>query len=346
MLKVAVVILNWNGQKILNDYLPSVVKYSRQDNVGIYFVDNGSTDASLQLIKENYPSIKILDLKENHGFAGGYNLAIQHIEAEYIVLLNSDVEVTENWLQPQIDFLDANNEVAACQPKIRWSVNKDSFEYAGACGGYIDKFIYPFCRGRVMSTLEQDYGQYDTVEPIFWASGAALFIRREVFLQVGGFDTRFFAHMEEIDLCWRIWSRGHKIVVIPQSIVYHYGGATLSKSNPKKTYLNFRNNLLMAYKNLNDKRLKVVEQRRFFLDYIAILFYIVKGEFSNAKAVKRARRDYSLMKKDFDNDRKLNLSLTKQHPLGVLNKSLIWSYYFERKKKFSSFNVKDFNTIK
>lgn len=344
MLKVAVIILNWNGAELLDQFLPHALSCSNLDNVAVYVADNGSTDSSLELVMNKYPEAKLLNLKENYGFAEGYNRAITQIESEYVVLLNSDVEVTPNWLEPQIAYLDANPSVAACQPKIRWWHNKSHFEYAGACGGYIDKWMYPFCRGRIMSSLEEDNGQYDSIQPVFWASGASLFIRRKAYLEVGGLDYRFFAHMEEIDLCWRLWSRGYQVVVVPQSLVYHQGGATLNKSNPKKTYLNFRNNLLMAYKNLNTKSLKQVEQKRLVLDYIAIMFYIVKGEFSNAKAVRKARKDYQQMKADFKSDRDENLKLTIQNPEGVMNSSLIYNYYFKGKKKFSSLNTDDFNS--
>lgn len=335
MIRVAVIILNWNGAKVLKQFLPSVVKYTDLSSASIIVADNGSTDDS-KLIVSEYDSVEWLDLKDNHGFAGGYNLAIQQVEAEYIVLLNSDVEVSEGWLKPQIEYLDAHPTVAACQPKIRSWREKDKFEYAGACGGFMDKLGYPFCRGRIMSCLERDSGQYDSIIPIFWASGASLFIRRETYLKVGGLDTRFFAHMEEIDLCWRLWARGYQVVVIPEAVVYHVGGATLDYQNPQKTYLNFRNNLLMIYKNTRSNRLKQIEQKRLILDYIAILFYLLKGDLKGAKAILNARSDYKSMKHHFVTDRKNNLKLTVQEPLGVVDKSIIYQFYFKFKRHFSA----------
>lgn len=333
--KVAVVILNWNGLKMLDQFLPSVIEYSTGEEYSVYVVDNGSTDHSLDLVHEKFPAVKVLAFDENYGFAGGYNKAIKEIEAEYIVLLNSDVEVTKGWLNPMIQYLDENPSVAACQPKIRSWKNKAFFEYAGASGGFIDKYGYPFCRGRIMSSLEKDEGQYDQIIPIFWATGAALFIRRSVYLEVGGLDSRFFAHMEEIDLCWRMLSRGHQIVVIPQSLVYHVGGATLNKSNPRKTFLNFRNNLVMIYKNSPNHEIKKILQIRRILDYMAILFYIIKGELGNAKAVFRARREFSRIKSDFNLSRKENLKKSTYKLNGVYQRSIVLDYYLRGLKRFS-----------
>ena len=333
--KVAVVILNWNGLKMLDRFLPSVIEHSTGEEYSVYVVDNGSTDHSLDLVHEKFPAVKVLAFDENYGFAGGYNKAIKEIEAEYIVLLNSDVEVTKGWLNPMIQYLDENPSVAACQPKIRSWKNKAFFEYAGASGGFIDKYGYPFCRGRIMSSLEKDEGQYDQIIPIFWATGAALFIRRSVYLEVGGLDSRFFAHMEEIDLCWRMLSRGHQIVVIPQSLVYHVGGATLNKSNPRKTFLNFRNNLVMIYKNSPNHEIKKILQIRRILDYMAILFYIIKGELGNAKAVFRARREFSRIKSDFNLSRKENLKKSTYKLNGVYQRSIVLDYYLRGLKRFS-----------
>ena len=245
MMKVSVVILNWNGCDMLRTFLPSVVRYSEGEGVEVCVADNGSTDTSVSLLQQEFPSVRTIVLDQNYGFADGYNWALQQVDAEYVVLLNSDVEVTEHWLEPMIAYLDAHPEVAACQPKIRSQRQKEYFEYAGAAGGFIDKYGYPFCRGRIMGVVEKDEGQYDTVIPVFWATGAALFIRHTDYVNVGGLDGRFFAHMEEIDLCWRLRSRNREIVCVPQSIVYHVGGATLKKENPRKTFLNFRNNLVM-----------------------------------------------------------------------------------------------------
>ena len=333
--KLAVIILNWNGVEMLEQYLHSVVSFSQLEGVTVWVADNGSTDQSIQLLESEYPTVSLLKLDENYGFAEGYNRAIQAIEAEYIVLLNSDVEVTPHWLEPIITYLNQHPETAACQPKILSWHSKDHFEYAGAAGGFIDKWGYPFCRGRIMDTLERDEGQYDTVVPLFWATGAALCIRRTVYLEVGGLDPRFFAHMEEIDLCWRLGARGYKIMAIPQSTVYHVGGGTLDKSNPRKTFLNFRNNLLMLYKNLPDQKLKKVMLMRLILDYIAILVFILKGNLKFAQAVYKARKEYHALKKSFSYNRKENLSVTVAEPKGVLNGSLIWSYYLRRKNKFT-----------
>ena len=272
MMKVSVVILNWNGCDMLRTFLPSVVRCSKSGQVEVCVADNGSTDASVEMLREEFPCVRIIVLDQNHGFADGYNLALQQVEAEYVVLLNSDVEVTEHWLEPMISYLDAHPEVAACQPKIRSQRQKEYFEYAGAAGGFIDKYGYPFCRGRVMEVVEKDEGQYDTILPVFWATGAALFIRLADYREAGGLDGRFFAHMEEIDLCWRLRSRGRKIVCIPQSTVYHVGGATLKKENPRKTFLNFRNNLVMLYKNLPDEELNKVMRIRACLDYVCLLY--------------------------------------------------------------------------
>lgn len=264
--KIAVVILNWNGCDMLRSFLPSVVRFSEVDGAVVYVADNGSTDASVAMLRREFPSVHLILLEENHGFADGYNLALKQVEAEYVVLLNSDVEVTEHWLVPLAEYMDAYPETAACQPKIRSWRNKGQFEYAGAAGGFIDRYGYPFCRGRIMGVVEEDKGQYDTVIPIFWATGAALFIRLADYREAGGLDGRFFAHMEEIDLCWRLRARGRQLACIPQSVVFHVGGATLKKENPRKTFLNFRNNLVMLYKNLPQEDLASVMRVRAVLD--------------------------------------------------------------------------------
>ena len=253
MNKIAVVILNWNGCDMLHSFLPSVVRFSEADGAVVYVADNGSTDASVDMLCREFLTVRLILLEENQGFADGYNMALQEVDAEYVVLLNSDVEVTEHWLQPLVDYMDAHPEAAACQPKIRSWRQKEMFEYAGAAGGFLDRYGYPFCRGRIMGVVEEDRGQYDTIIPVFWATGAALFIRLKDYREAGGLDGRFFAHMEEIDLCWRLRARGRQIACVPQSVVYHVGGATLKKENPRKTFLNFRNNLVMLYKNLPSK---------------------------------------------------------------------------------------------
>ena len=292
MKKISVVILNWNGCEMLRSFLPSVVRYSAGDDVEVCVADNGSTDSSVSMLREEFPMVRLILLEQNNGFADGYNLALKEVEAEYVVLLNSDVEVTEHWLEPLADYMDAHPGVAACQPKILSWRDRTKFEYAGAAGGYMDYYGYPFCRGRVMGSVEEDRGQYDVIAPVFWATGAALFIRLADYIDAGGLDGRFFAHMEEIDLCWRLRSRGRGIVCIPQSTVYHVGAATLKKESPRKTFLNFRNNLVMLYKNLPDEEFTSVMRVRVFLDYLAAFQFLLKGQFGNAKAVVHARSEY------------------------------------------------------
>ena len=249
MEKVAIVILNWNGCEMLRKYLPSVIQYSREEAT-VYVADNASSDDSLEMLREHFPEVKLIVLEKNWGFAEGYNQSLKQIEAEYFLLLNSDIEVTHHWLTPMIEYLDSHQEVAACQPKLLSIFDRDCFEYAGASGGFLDRFGYPFCRGRIFETVESDNGQYDTPADILWATGAALMIRAKDYWQVGGLDARFFAHNEEIDLCWRLRIMGRRIVCLPDSQAYHVGGGTLPKGNPMKTFLNFRNNLTMLYKCL------------------------------------------------------------------------------------------------
>lgn len=308
--KIAVVILNWNGCEMLRSFLPSVVACSEADGAVVYVADNGSTDLSVEMLQQEFPGVRCLVLGQNYGFAEGYNRALKLVDAEYVVLLNSDVEVTEHWLRPMADYLDAHPEVAACQPKIRSWRQKQMFEYAGAAGGFIDCYGYPYCRGRVMEVVEEDKGQYDTVRSVFWATGAALFIRLKDYQETGGLDARFFAHMEEIDLCWRLRARGRGLVCVPQSVVYHVGGATLKKGSPRKTYLNFRNNLLMLYKNLPESELRSVMRARFWLDYVAALSFLLKGQVADARAVVRARRDFAASKAEFAPARADNLRRT------------------------------------
>ena len=333
MIKVAIVILNWNGSEMLQRFLPSVLQFSNADDVAIYVADNGSTDDTVVMLSEKFPAIHLISLETNHGFADGYNLALKQIEAEYFILLNSDVEVTQSWLDPLVDYMDNHPEVAACQPKIRSWHAKDYFEYAGASGGFLDIYGYPFCRGRIMGTVEKDNGQYDTITPIFWATGAALFIRSEDFRSAGGLDGRFFAHMEEIDLCWRLRARGRGIVCIPQSLVYHVGGATLKKENPRKTFLNFRNNLVMLYKNTPKKDLLRIMRVRCFLDYLAAFQFFLKGQLPNANAVLLARKEYHVIRKDFSDNRSDNLEKTIINSIPEQIKSCILVQFYVRGKK-------------
>ena len=336
MEKLAIVILNWNGAQMLKTYLPSVLHYSR-DEATVYVADNASTDDSLALLKDSFPECRLITLEKNWGFAEGYNKALSQIEAEYYLLLNSDIEVTHHWLTPLIEYMDHHEEVAACQPKLLSAADHDCYEYAGASGGFLDRFGYPFCRGRIFDTVEEDNGQYDYRAEILWATGAALMIRSKDYWDAGGLDGRFFAHNEEIDLCWRLRIKGRKIVCLPESFVYHVGGGTLPKSNPMKTFLNFRNNLTMLYKCLPDSELDHVMRWRWFLDYLAawetLLLNRNVGDFC---AIYRARRAFSQWRKDFEEDRRQIQStrvegiIAEQRPF-----SLLWQYYAKARKHFS-----------
>ena len=336
MAKVAIVILNWNGQKMLAKYLPNVIEYSRQD-AEIWVADNSSSDGSMHLLETQFPQVKTIVLEQNFGFAEGYNRALKQIDAEYYVLLNSDVEVSHHWLTPLIEFMDSHQQVAACQPKLLAEYDKDSFEYAGACGGFLDKYGYPFCRGRIFDTVERDNGQYDYQQEILWATGACMMIRSKDYWTAGGLDGRFFAHNEEIDLCWRLRLMGRKIYCIPESEVYHVGGGTLPKSNPMKTYLNFRNNLTMLYKNLSDTELTHVMRMRRFLDYLAAFETLVlRRNWGDFKAIFKARRAFKVWKHEFDEDRrKIQAGRGEEEIPQVYNLSIIWQYYAKGKKLFS-----------
>ena len=336
MEKVAIVILNWNGREMLSRYLPSVLASAGADGVGVYVADNGSTDDSVAMLSRDFPQVNLILLKENHGFAAGYNLALQQVDAEYAVLLNSDVEVSDGWLSPLLTYMDAHPEVAACQPKIRSLRQPACFEYAGAAGGYIDRCGYPYCRGRIFHVVEEDSGQYDTIAPVFWATGAALFIRLNDYRAVGGLDGRFFAHMEEIDLCWRLRARGRGVVCVPDSVVYHLGGATLQKESPRKTFLNFRNNLLMLYKNLPEAELKPVMRVRACLDYVAALKYLLGGQLAHARAVMQARREYKSLLPDFkvSRDENQQKAILTDIPERSVN-SILAQFYLKGKHTFS-----------
>lgn len=335
MKQTAVVILNYNGAGMLRRFLPSVIEYSPE--ASIYVADNGSSDESCDVIRNEFPAVKLMVLDHNYGFAEGYNRALAQVDEEYAVLLNSDVEVTRGWLSPMTQFLDSNPEVAACQPKLLSFKRKDFFEYAGAAGGFIDKWGYTFCRGRIFNTVERDSGQYDDTTDVFWATGAALMIRNEVYKNNGGLDGRFFAHMEEIDLCWRLRSRGYRIACVPQSHVYHVGGATLKKENPQKTYLNFRNNLLMIYKNAPDCQLKKIMLFRKVFDNVAALKFLASGDYAAFKAVRKARRDFKAMRSGYDKARAKNMKLTVTTRIPeVLKSSILYKYYLGFKHTYSS----------
>lgn len=335
-MSIAVVILNYNGQELLQELLPKVVNYSQEAEIIV--ADNASTDNSIALLEAQFPDIRIVKLEKNYGFAGGYNEALAKIKSDFYVLLNSDVEVTEHWLQPLIAYLEQHPHTVACQPKIKSYNERAYFEYAGACGGFIDKLGYPFCRGRILDTLEEDHGQYDTVTDIFWATGACLVIRADKFHSVGGFDERFFAHMEEIDLCWRLKARGNNIVCIPQSVIYHIGAQTLSKESPQKTFLNFRNNWLMIYKN-QPNHLFTTLFVRLFLDWAAALNLLRKGKSKNAIAVIKAHIDFLVKHSQFKYDRKNNLYLTKHRmPKGLFKGIIIWEYYIKNRKTYTHYS--------
>ena len=334
--RVAIVILNWNGEKMLSQYLSSVVECSAEDAV-IYVADNASTDNSLSFLGTHYPEVHVLPLDRNWGFAEGYNRALRQIEAEYYVLLNSDVEVTPHWLTPLLCFMDTHPEVAACQPKLLSVARRHAFEYAGAAGGFIDKFGYPFCRGRLFDTVEDDAGQYDTPLEIHWATGACLMIRASDYWESGGLDGRFFAHNEEIDLCWRLRIMGRHIFCLPESKVYHLGGGTLPKGNARKTFLNFRNNLTMLYKNLPEDELRMVMVSRWFLDYLAAFqTLILNGNWGDCKAIFKARREFRRWIKDFRDDR-LRIQKMRTPPQMKYRApiSLLWQYYVRRHRVYS-----------
>lgn len=333
--RVAVVILNWNGRSMMERFLAGVIKYSEPAGQ-VIVADNASTDDSLAFLRENFPELPLIVLDRNYGFAEGYNRALKQIEAPYYLLLNSDVEVTEGWLEPLVGYMNQHSEVAACQPKLLSYFNKGYFEYAGASGGYIDYLGYPFCRGRILDMVEADKGQYDTETDIFWATGAAMMIRSKDYWEAGGLDGDFFAHMEEIDLCWRLHLLGRKLTCIPASRVYHWGGGTLPKGNPRKTYLNFRNNLLMLYKNLPEKDLRRVLFLRMLMDGMAGVQFLLQGKWGDFKAVLQAHHDYRAMKPAYRKKRtRIQQQKRNQAHVPMLRRSLIFQYMFLRKKTFS-----------
>lgn len=316
-------------------FLPSVVRYSPEEMAEVVVADNGSTDDSLALLAEKFPSVRVVRFDRNYGFAEGYNRALQQIDTPYAVLLNSDVEVTPGWLEAPLRRLDASPEVAAVQPKLLAERARDQFEYAGAAGGFMDKYGYPFCRGRIFQEIETDRGQYDAEADILWATGACLFVRTEVYRAVGGLDAKFFAHQEEIDMCWRMRARGYRLVCTPGSVVYHVGGGTLNAESPRKTFLNFRNNLLMLYKNLPEKELHRVMRLRFWLDYLAALKFLLEGHPANARAVREARREFHRLVPEYRETRIVNqqLAVVKEIP-ELKSFSLLWQFYVRGKKHY------------
>ena len=335
-MKAAVVILNWNGKKFLEQFLPVVIQHSKHI-ASIVVADNASSDDSIAFLKAHFPEIRIIQNQSNGGFAKGYNDALKLIDAEYYVLLNSDIEVTPRWLEPVLELMDADKNIAACQPKIRSFHERNKFEYAGAAGGYIDKFGYPFCRGRLFFSIEEDKGQYDDTTEIFWATGACLFVRAELYHKLGGLDEDFFAHMEEIDFCWRLKNQGYKIMYCPESVIFHIGGGTLPKSSSRKTYLNFRNNFSLLYKNLPAKRLLPVFSARILLDGIAAFKFLLDGGFKDFLAVLRAHLAFY---RNIGKIRKKRKLLTQQKVGHTYHGNIVVDYYLLKRKKFTDLKKK------
>ena len=332
MKSTAVVILNWNGTAHLRRFLPSVVK-NTPEQVRIIVADNGSTDDSIEVLEREFSDVEVLRLEHNFGFAEGYNRALEMVDTEYCVLLNSDVETPEGWLEPLVARLDANERVAAVAPKLLWSEAREQFEYAGASGGFIDYLGYPFCRGRIMKSVECDEGQYDDAREVFWASGAAFCCRLNAFKALGGFASYFFAHMEEIDLCWRMQLAGYKVEIEPRSRVYHYGGGTLATDSPNKIMLNHRNNLAMLYRCSTPGQRAVVAVARPLLDIMAALSYAAKGNFRGAWAVARAYKDFIRWHRRLADERKQirSMAVCKERLGTIYRGSIVLRYLFGKK---------------
>jgi GT2 family glycosyltransferase len=332
-IKTAIVILNWNGEGFLKQFLPNVIQHSH--DATIIVADNASTDNSISYVKSLGNAVKIIQLDKNYGFTGGYNKALKQIDAEYFVLLNSDVQVTAGWIKPIIDLMDSNKAIGICQPKIKAFHQTTHFEYAGASGGFIDWMGYPFCRGRLFNDLEEDRGQYNDTIEVFWATGACMFIRSDLYNKLGGLDENFFAHMEEIDLCWRAQLLGQKVMVIPKAEVFHVGGGTLSKNNPRKTFYNFRNNLMMLYKNLPASKLISIIFIRLLLDGVAGIKFMLQGHFNDTIAVIKAHFAFygSLLKGKLKRSRH-----TANSPATIYNKSILWAYFIK--------GIKNYNQLK
>jgi len=339
MQKIAVVILNWNGKRFLEQFLPSLVAHT-PSWAEIVVADNASCDDSVAFMQSHYPHLRLILNADNFGFAKGYNQALQQVDAEYYCLLNSDVEVSPQWIESVVDYLDTHPEVAICQPKLLSFNEKIHFEYAGAAGGFVDKYGYPFCQGRLFDCVEKDEGKYNEIKEIFWATGACMFIRSNVYHELGGLDDDFFAHMEEIDLCWRAKNAGYKVMYIPNSTVYHIGGGTLPKKSPRKTYLNFRNNLILLYKNLPKHRILWVFTLRFILDGVASIRFLFDSGWGDFAAVFKAYFSfYGSLRKN----RKKRNDTPHRKVSQTYNKSIVFDYYIRKKKRFSDLNPKDFS---
>ncbi len=330
MKPLAVIILNWNGRDLLRRFLPSVVEHSDSSISRIVVADNGSDDDSIEVLEREFPQVEILRLEKNFGFAEGYNRAVKAIECKYTILLNSDAAASPGWDIALFDFMENQPDVGACQPKLLSFNNPESFEYAGAAGGYIDCNGYPYCRGRIFDTCEKDAGQYDSIADIHWATGAALMVRRQVYIDCGGLDPEFFAHMEEIDLCWRIRLAGWKIAIVPTAVVYHLGGGSLPAENPRKTYLNFRNNLLILHKNLPDTVRGKILLRRRLLDTVAWLKFMLTFDFANANAILRAHGDFRRMRDMYVEHPRFNLLGSDR----CGRRNILWQYFVRRRKTF------------
>jgi GT2 family glycosyltransferase len=353
--KVAVVILNWNGMNYLRQFLPSVLS-STWPNLSIIIGDNASTDGSVGFLRQNFPSVSIIQHDKNYGFTGGYNKVLEQVDADYFILLNSDVEVSDGWIEPVIALMESDPLIAAAAPKTKAFAQKDHFEHAGAAGGFIDKFGYPFCQGRIFYEIETDKGQYNHSKEVFWATGAAMFVKKHCWVEAGGFDDRFFAHMEEIDLCWRLKNMGYKVMYCAEAEVFHVGGGTLNVENPFKTFLNFRNNLLLLQNNLPFWRAVFVISARIWMDLLAIFRFLSEGKRKDARAVSRAHQNFfmsvikgsrakinpALRAPGIDAGTK-NLRKTKKYPLkGVYKHSLVWAFFVKKKRHFTELDPADF----
>ncbi len=342
MNKTAIVILNWNGLDYLKMFLGTAVKHSINDETILCVADNGSDDGSPQWVEDNYKEVKLIKLDKNYGFAGGYNRALSQLNARYYILLNFDIEVTEGWCRKLINFLDNNPDAASCQPKILSYTRRDQFEHAGAAGGFIDKYGFAFCRGRIFNITEKDTGQYNSQVDIFWSSGACMAVRAEVWNKCKGFDDGFFAHMEEIDLCWRFNNMGFRVAFVPDSVVYHVGGGALAYNSPFKIYLNFRNSLYLLHKNLPaNKLLKTLFIRR-ILDGMAAILFISKGNFKAVRSIWKAHIDYyrnlGLLK---EKRKQVKMECNEQSDKFILNKSIVFEFYLKGHKKYSSLKLRN-----
>ena len=336
MSKTAVVILNWNGIAYLKDFLPPLLSYTRIPDVELVVADNASSDGSIEFLEEKYPEIQVLKLDKNYGFTGGYNRALEQLKADYFMILNSDIEVTEGWIQPLIALMDQQADVAACSPLLLDYYAKDKYEYAGAAGGYIDKYGYTFCRGRIFDKLEDVQSAYNEPADVFWTTGACMLVRADMFRNAGGFDEHFFAHMEEVDLCWRWKNMGYKLKILPESKVYHVGGGTLPKSNPFKTYLNFRNNLFLLYKNLPGNKMSKVLFIRILLDYLSVVRFLVSFSFKDIGAIFKAHRHFQRKKVDYNAFRESQQGqIVKSDHEERYNHSIVLDYFLLGRRRFS-----------